>query len=83
METTKNIHKYIWLELFIWLFIIIFAVGTVKIYKYRTHQKLITHQIFMPDVDGLIVGSPVRYMGVNVGYVSKIRIISNEVYGNC
>lgn len=76
----KNIHKYIWLELAIWLFIVIFAVGAIRIHNYNSQKHLATYQIFMPDVDGLIVGSPVKYMGVQVGYVSKIKIISSEVY---
>lgn len=34
----------------------------------------------MPDVDGMIVGSPVKLMGVQVGYVQKIKIVNNNVY---
>lgn len=34
----------------------------------------------MEDVDGLIVGSPVRFLGVQVGYVKKIQLLSNDVY---
>lgn len=34
----------------------------------------------MPDVDGLIVGSPVRTMGVEVGYITKIKPTNNEVF---
>lgn len=34
----------------------------------------------MPDVDGLIVGSPVKFMGVQVGYIEKIKIVRDEVY---
>lgn len=36
--------------------------------------------MFLPDVDGLIVGSPVKFMGVQVGYVDRIKILSNDVY---
>ena len=38
------------------------------------------YQIFLSDMDGLIVGSPVKYMGVNVGYVSYAKPIDNNVY---
>ena len=34
----------------------------------------------MPDVDGLVVGSPVKFMGVQVGYVEKIKIVREDVY---
>ena len=38
------------------------------------------YQIFLQDVDGLIVGSPVRMMGIQVGHVTKIKPTNNEVY---
>lgn len=34
----------------------------------------------MPDVDGIVVGSPVKFMGVQVGYIDKVKIVSNDVY---
>ena len=34
----------------------------------------------MQDADGLIVGSPVRMMGVEVGHVTKIKPVNSEVY---
>ena len=34
----------------------------------------------MPDVDGLIVGSPVRAMGIEVGHVTKIKPVKDEVF---
>ena len=49
-------------------------------YRHKENKKLVTYQIFMPDVDGLIVGSPVKFLGVQIGYISKVRILSNEVY---
>ena len=38
------------------------------------------YQIFLQDVDGLIVGSPVRMMGIEVGHVTKIKPTNDEVY---
>ena len=38
------------------------------------------YQIFLQDVDGLIEGSPVRMMGIEVGYITKIKPTNNEVY---
>ena len=34
----------------------------------------------MPDVDGMIIGSPVKYMGVQVGYVKNIKLLSHSAY---
>ena len=80
MDKLKDIHKYIWLELGIWVFIILSLLIGIRIHSYNSTQKLMSYQIFLPDVDGLIVGSPVRYLGVRVGHIEKIKIISDEVY---
>ena len=34
----------------------------------------------MSDVDGLIVGSPVRMMGIEVGHITKIKPTNEEVF---
>ena len=80
MGKIEDIHKYIWIEFCIWFFIICIAVTGIKIHNHNEAKKLVSYQIFLPDVDGLIVGSPVRYMGVEVGYIEKVRIVSGEVY---
>ena len=66
-------------ELLIWLlilliFIIIFFFSNV--WKKESEYE---YNIFMPDVDGLIVGSPVRAMGIEIGYVTKIEPLKDEV----
>ena len=39
------------------------------------------HKIFVSDVDGLIVGSPVNLMGVPVGHVTKLKFVrDDEIY---
>ncbi len=80
MKKFDDIHKFVWIEFLIWFLILCFAVAGVRIYKHNSEKKLVTYQIFMPDVDGIIIGSPVKFMGVQVGHVDKIKIVSNEVY---
>lgn len=80
MTKLEDIHKYIGIEFVIWLVILCLLVFGIKINNYKKTKNFVTYQIFLPDVDGLIVGSPVKFMGVQVGYVSKIKIVSNEVY---
>lgn len=75
-----KLQYFVWLEFIIWLLIFCFVVGGIKIYQYHKAKELKTYQIFMPDVDGMIVGSPVKFMGVQVGYVQKIHIVNNTVY---
>lgn len=80
MKKTDDIHKYIWIEFAIWFFILCITVAGIRIHRHNKAKELVTYQLFMPDVDGVIVGSPVKFMGVQVGYIDKIKIVSNEVY---
>ena len=80
MKKVGNIHIYVWIEVAIWFLILCVTVAGVRIYRYNKAKELNVYQIFLPDVDGLIVGSPVKFMGVQIGYVDKVRIVSNDVY---
>lgn len=69
-----------WAEALIWIIIICAVIFGIKYHKYREQKELKTYQIFLQDVDGLIVGSPVRMLGVSIGYIEKIKIIGDTVY---
>ena len=64
----------------IWLIIVAVSVLGFRYYKYQNQKQFKSYQIFMEDVDGLIVGSPVKFLGVQIGYVKKIQIVSSSVY---
>ena len=68
------------IELIVWITIII-IVSVIGIFLWIKHEESFeTHSIYMPDVDGLIVGSPVHMMGIPIGYVNKIKIVGdNEI----
>ena len=80
MKKHLQLHIYAWIELFIWLLILCVVTGGIKMYRYKKFKELKTYQVFMPDVDGMIEGSPVKLMGVQVGYVQKIKIVNKNVY---
>ena len=80
MKKIEDIHKFIWIEFIVWFFILCICVTGIRIYHHKKAKQMTTYQIFLPDVDGVIVGSPVKFMGVQVGYVDKIKIVSDEVY---
>lgn len=67
-------------ELLIWLVIILACVIVSFYSNHVLDSSGDKYDIFMPDVDGLIVGSPVRVMGIEVGHVIKIKPIKDEVY---
>ena len=70
-------------ELLLWLSVIAFFVSASSFgFWVKEANDENDYQLFLQDVDGLIVGSPVRMMGVEVGYVTKIKPIKDEVYVN-
>ncbi len=67
-------------ELLVWL-VIIFIVVLISTFTISVNKKTQNiYNIFMPDVDGLIVGSPVRMMGIEIGHVTKIEPTNEEVF---
>ncbi len=80
MKNFSNIRVYAWIEFVIWLIIVAVSVVGFRYYHYQNQKQYKNYQIFMEDVDGLIVGSPVKFLGVQIGYVKKIQIVSTDVY---
>lgn len=67
-------------ELLIWLIIVLIPV-IISFFCHVFHKELENeYKIFMPEVDGLIVGSPVRAMGIEIGHVTKIEPMKDEVF---
>ena len=60
-------------ELLIWLIVILVIVSISTVIYSKNIQTDNDYTIFMNDVDGLIVGSPVRMMGIEVGHITKIK----------
>jgi len=80
MKRFDNIRVYAWLEFVIWLIIIAVGVLGFRYYQQINQKQYKSYQIFMEDVDGLIVGSPVKFLGVQIGYVKTIQIVASTVY---
>ena len=80
MKKIDDIRKFIWIEFAIWFIILCFAATGVRMYRHHKAKEMVTYQLFMPDVDGIIVGSPVKFMGVQVGYIDKVKIVTNNIY---
>ena len=80
MKIFENIRTYAWIELFIWLMVIIVIVCTVKNHQLKAQKAYKSYQIFLQDADNLIVGSSVRFLGVQIGHVTKVQIEQSSVY---
>lgn len=81
-DTKKRETFYIThsIELLIWtIIILVFVAISTSLYT-KAQKEDNDYNIFMPDVDGLIVGSPVRIMGIEVGYVTEIKPTTQEVF---
>ena len=67
-------------ELLIWLIVVLISVMIFFFLNLTNSKTVNEYNIFMPDVDGLIVGSPVRAMGIEIGHVTEIKPIRDEVF---
>ena len=68
------------IEIIVWSVILVIVITLSAILWVKHEESFTTHTIYMPDVDGLIVGSPVNIMGLSIGYVNKVKIINdNEI----
>lgn len=73
--------KYIWLiEIVIWLIVILCAFFFF-IYNTAVKENVSnSYYLFFNDAGGLVKGSPVRLMGINIGYVRDVKIFDNKVF---
>lgn len=71
----------IWIiELLLWSIIISVTI-IISVLLYNNYKKNISeYYMFFDDVAGLTIGSPVRIMGKQVGYVSDIKIAESKVF---
>ena len=67
-------------ELLIWLIIVLIIVAIYSLSNFKNSNKSNDYSLYIPDVDGLIVGSPVRMMGIEVGFVTDIKPMKDEVF---
>lgn len=85
MQNTDNTTKYQkliarFLEFFIWFLVGLSIVMSIVLYNSYSHKHFNRYQVFFQDVDGIIVGSPVRMLGIQVGYVKHIKFVNDMVY---
>lgn len=66
------------IEAGIWIFIVTVFAGFCVLFSINHNKIYETHKINMPDVDGLIVGSPVNLMGIPIGYVTQTKIVNDD-----
>ena len=78
----SKIKKIKQLEAIFWLFLLLIIIACFSFSSIYNKKRVDDYTIFMQDIDGLIVGSPVRMMGIEIGYITKIKPTNNEVFVN-
>lgn len=73
-------HTFWLIELAIWATIIVFFVVGMHYYNAIKINNKNTYHIFIKDIDGLMEGSPVKIMGVQIGFVTEINVIDDYMY---
>lgn len=71
--------KFLLLDIIIWVLLLIglvfFGLNITKTFYGNSKS----YQVSFKDIDSLSIGSPVRVMGIQVGHVSKIRLLDDRV----
>ena len=73
MEKKKKIELIILIILFL-----LCTTGFYSFFHYKI-EKPNTYNIIFKDIDSIVKGSPVRFMGINIGYVLKLKRKNNYI----
>ena len=80
IKTKYNRKFALILELIIWFLFLILAFCGFCAHKYYVNHNYSRYQLFLQDVDGIIVGSPVKMLGIPIGYVKNLKPINDTVF---
>ena len=65
--------KVLIIEISVWFLIIGIILGVLMFCQYKFWIKPNTYTLIFKDINGITRGSMVRYMGINIGYVRKLK----------
>ena len=71
--------KEILIEIFIWIAVLVVIFCTAMFVHYKIFVEPHVYLIKFNDINGITNGSPVRFMGINVGYVRKLISVEDYV----
>ena len=71
--------KEYWVEMLIIILVAALLVGLAAYGIKKTVYDKNLYTLYFRDVDGIIQGSPVKFMGVTVGHVSKLTLKGNKI----
>ncbi len=73
--------RVVWIiELVLWLIFATTISFLLVFYRSYQNQQVNSYYLFFSDVDGLMKGSPVKLMGMQIGYVQEIKVFDDSVF---
>lgn len=80
IKTKYNKKVALFVELTIWFLFLGLIILGISAYNSYVHENFNRYQLFLQDIDGIIVGSPVKMLGITVGYVKHLKPINDNVF---
>ena len=79
LELKKKLNNAVFIEIVVWILVIGVLFGATYTFFYYKFIKPNLYTIVFNDTDGLIKGSPVRFMGLVVGHVRKLTYHKDSI----
>ena len=79
LELKSKFKNAIFIEILIWILVLSLLIGGGYGYFYSKYIKPNLYHIELKDVDGIIEGSPVRFMGIVIGHVRNLNYTPNAI----
>lgn len=78
-QLKKKLNNAVFIELVIWIAVIGLISGATYTYFYFKFIKPNLYTIYFKDTDGLIKGSPIRFMGIVCGHVRELKYHKDSI----
>ncbi len=79
LELKRRLNNAVFIEIVVWILVIAILYGVSYGIFYHKFIKPNLYTITFNDIDGLIKGSPVRFMGIVVGHVRNLEYHKDSI----
>ena len=80
IKTKYNRKTALFIELIIWILFLILSFTGFYLYHQHLDKHYNHYQLFLQDIDGIIVGSPVKMLGITIGYVQELKPVNDTIF---
>ena len=75
----KKLKNAVFIEIIVWICVFSVLFGALWTFSYYKFVKPNLYTLTFNDIDGLIAGSPVRFMGIVCGHVRNLKYHSDSI----